>query len=118
MDCGKLEIIRDWVFYRCDSLRSINLPSVEVVEEYAFRKCDLRSVPSVYSKILFIANCMYHYFLNAKCHVGIVCQGIFSKMGIKVKTEGKALIARSRYSLLTGTSSLGYLNSKQGIDLR
>ncbi len=39
VDCGKLEIIRDWVFYRCDSLRSINLPSVEVVEEYAFRKC-------------------------------------------------------------------------------
>ncbi len=34
--CGKLEIIQEYAFTHCESLRSIDLPSVKVVKEEAF----------------------------------------------------------------------------------
>ncbi len=41
VECGKLEIVGKEAFQWCKSLPSINLPSVEVVEECAFEHCDL-----------------------------------------------------------------------------
>eukprot|EP00986_Skeletonema_menzelii_P002861 scaffold833_cov145-Skeletonema_menzelii.AAC.21 len=40
VECGKLEIIGDSAFARCKSLRSINLPSVRIVEGWAFYGCE------------------------------------------------------------------------------
>ncbi len=39
VECGKLEIIGTEAFYRCESLRSINLPSARIVKEAAFVQC-------------------------------------------------------------------------------
>ncbi len=39
MECGKLETIKERAFSYCSSLSSINLPSIEVVEEHAFGGC-------------------------------------------------------------------------------
>ena len=44
MECGKLEDIGAGVFAGCKSLRSINLPSARIVEEYAFAGCALSDV--------------------------------------------------------------------------
>ena len=40
VECGKLEIIKEWAFNSCWSLRSIDLPSIRIVEEYAFCHCN------------------------------------------------------------------------------
>eukprot|EP00985_Skeletonema_marinoi_P005823 scaffold2525_cov161-Skeletonema_marinoi.AAC.3 len=39
VECDKLEIIGDYAFNGCKSLRSINLPSAKIVKEYAFAEC-------------------------------------------------------------------------------
>ena len=39
IECGKLEIIREWAFNLCQSLRSIDLPSIKIVERSAFACC-------------------------------------------------------------------------------
>ena len=40
VECGMLEIIREWAFGDCLSLRSIDLPSARIVERGAFGSCD------------------------------------------------------------------------------
>ena len=41
VECGMLEIIRKYVFAGCISLRSINVPSVRIVERGAFGNCNV-----------------------------------------------------------------------------
>ncbi len=40
VECNKLEIIGDGAFYYCKSLRSINLPSIRIVDAVAFDECN------------------------------------------------------------------------------
>ena len=40
VECGKLEMIKQWAFGDCKSLISINLPSARIVQDYAFSQCE------------------------------------------------------------------------------
>ena len=41
IECNRLEIVRAYAFWECESLESIDLPSARIVEEGAFEGCDV-----------------------------------------------------------------------------